>query len=413
MDPIKPRVFPSLRQLRAFEATARLQSVSGAAREINLSQPGLSQAIRSLEHRLNSRLFERRKSGCYPTELGTVLQPRVERFFSRLRSALRDDDSQREGTDAIVHRMTKPQIRSVIAISEHESFYAAARSLRVSQPSLHRSARELERNLRRSLYQRTAHGITTTPYGYELARRFQVALREIEYAVEELQAVQGKFVSQIAIGNIPHSATQVLSNAIQDFLSRYPTARVQIVDGHYEDLLRALRAGRIDVVFGVLRRPDWATDVKDERLFANPYVIIGRTGHPLSGLPRIRPRDLIACDWIMPGPMTPRQQALHKILESVSASPKVSIETTSMQIYRTILATTDRLTLMSRCEAQLNDDRTLAVLPFHSPHLRRFDGIATRADWQPPSVHLEFVDLLRAAARRIEAQTRAPKLHAA
>jgi DNA-binding transcriptional LysR family regulator len=28
--------FPSLRQLRAFEAAARLQSMSGAAREINL-----------------------------------------------------------------------------------------------------------------------------------------------------------------------------------------------------------------------------------------------------------------------------------------------------------------------------------------------------------------------------------------
>jgi DNA-binding transcriptional LysR family regulator len=31
---------PSLRQLRAFEAVARLESVSAAARDIHLSQPG-------------------------------------------------------------------------------------------------------------------------------------------------------------------------------------------------------------------------------------------------------------------------------------------------------------------------------------------------------------------------------------
>jgi hypothetical protein len=36
---------PSLRQLRTFEAVSRLESVSAAAREINLSQPGITQAI--------------------------------------------------------------------------------------------------------------------------------------------------------------------------------------------------------------------------------------------------------------------------------------------------------------------------------------------------------------------------------
>jgi hypothetical protein len=35
-------------------------------------------------------------------------------------------------------------------------------------------------------------------------------------------------------------------------------------------------------------------------------------------------------------------------------------------------------------------------LPFRSPHLRRFDGIATRIGWQPTSIHLEFIALLRA-----------------
>src|SRR5262249_2840517 len=64
--------------------------------------------------------------------------------------------------------------------------------------------------------------------------------------------------------------TQVLSNAVRELLSKYPTARVQIVDDHYEDLLNGLRAGKLDLLFGVLRRPDWAADVKEELLFANP-----------------------------------------------------------------------------------------------------------------------------------------------
>ena len=197
--------------------------------------------------------------------------------------------------------------------------------------------------------------MTTTSHGYELARRFQIALREIEYAFEEIQAAQGKIVSRIAIGNIPHSATPILANAIKEFLAKYPTARVQIVDGHYEELLNALRAGTLDLLFGVLRKPDWASDVKEQLLFANPYVVVGRCGHPLHRLHRPKLQDLIQYDWIMPGPMTPRQHALDLLFSGYSDAPRVSIETTSLQIYRAILATTDRLILMSRFEAQFND----------------------------------------------------------
>jgi DNA-binding transcriptional LysR family regulator len=364
----------------------------------------VSQAIRALENVLGAQLFERRRSGCYVTEFGAILLPRIRRFLEHLRSALTEPSGSspagRQSLDATVNRITRPQLQSLIAVSENLSFDAAARSLWISQPSLHRSARELERELRRSLYRRTATGVTTTPYGSELARRIQVALGEIEYGLDELEAARGNIVSRIAIGNIPHSATQILSNTIKDFLSRYPTVRVRIVDGHYEDLLNELRAGKLDLLYGVLRRPDWATDVKEELLFANHYVVVARHGHPLRRLRRVRNRDLADFGWIMPGPLAPRQQALHRMLESVGAEPRISIETTSLQIYRTILTATDQLTLMSRFEAQLNDIGSLAQLPFRSPHLRRFDGIATRIGWQPTRIHLEFIAFLRAEARR-------------
>jgi LysR family transcriptional regulator, regulator for genes of the gallate degradation pathway len=141
-----------------------------------------------------------------------------------------------------VNRITRPQPRSLVAISENASFDAAARSSGISQPSLHRAARGFEREIQRSLYRRTARGATTTPYGSELARLCQVGLREIVYGLAEMETAQGNIVSRIAIGNIPHSATHILSNAVKELLSKYPTARVQIVDNHYEDLLNGLRA---------------------------------------------------------------------------------------------------------------------------------------------------------------------------
>jgi LysR family transcriptional regulator of gallate degradation len=395
---------PSFRQLRAFEAVARLESVSSAAREVNLSQPALTQSLHALEGRLRIRLFERRRTGCYATQLGAILLPRVRRFFDHIRSALSAPATGalfigRQGANAIINKLTKPQLRCLIAVSENESFEAAARSLGISQPSLHRSAKELERELRRSLYRRAASGMTTTAQGSELAMRFQLALREIEYGLEEVHAAQGVIISRLAIGNIPHSNHQMLSAAINELLSGHPNAHVQVIDGRYEVLLNDLRNGRLDFLFGVLRRSDWVSDVQEELLFSNPYVVVGRKDHPLSASKVISLNDLARYDWIMPGPSTPRQQALERLFVGMSRKPRVNIETTSMQIYRSILACTDRLTLMSQVESQLNDDNALAVLPFRSPHLSRVDGVATRVDWRPTSIHGKFLDFLRAQVR--------------
>jgi DNA-binding transcriptional LysR family regulator len=404
--PTIPLELPSLRQLRAFAAAARLESVSAAARAVNLSQPGLTQSLHALEARLAVRLFDRRRSGAYATPAGAILLPRVRRFFDHIGAALSEPivGSPLVGREALataVNKITGVQIRSLIAIAASPSVEAAARRLDISQPSLWRPARDLERELRRSLYHRTAQGVTTNQQGAELARRFQVALREIEYGLEELHAAQGSVVSRIAVGNIPHSGEHVLSAAIDALLASYPGAQVQVVDGHYDVLLDDLRAGRLDLLFGVLRRPAWAVDVAEERLFDNPYVVVASARHPLTGAKRITPRELARYDWIMPEAGAPRRQAFGRVFAGIPRLPRVCIEATSLPIYRSILAGSDRLTLMSRLAAQADESAALAILPFRSPHLRRQDGVASRIDWHPTHVHLRFLQLLRTEARRV------------
>ena len=218
----------SLRQLRAFESAARLESVSAAAREVNLSQPGLTQSIHALEARLAVRLFDRRRSGCYVTGLGAVLLPRVRRFFDHVGAALSEPVVGspfvgRHDAAAAVNRITGAQMRGLIAIAESHSIDAAARRLAVAQPSLQRTARDLERALKRSLYQRTARGVTANAQGAELARRFRVALQEIKYGLEEIHAAQGSVVSRIAVGSLGGNpfpdATPVFFDRLADTLS--------------------------------------------------------------------------------------------------------------------------------------------------------------------------------------------------
>ena len=68
---------PSLRAIAAFEAAARHQSFAKAADELNLTHGAISHAIRSLEDRLGSELFDRQGRGVALTEPGRVLAGRV------------------------------------------------------------------------------------------------------------------------------------------------------------------------------------------------------------------------------------------------------------------------------------------------------------------------------------------------
>jgi DNA-binding transcriptional LysR family regulator len=219
-------LLPSLRQLRAFEAVARSKSIGVGAKTLGLSQPAVTQMLIQLETGLAVTLLERRRNGSFPTPLGSVLLPRVQRLFAHIQSALGDPIvgaslSGRETTRSVENKITDTHIRSLTAITECGSLAAAARRLNISQPSLHRSARDLERVVRRSLYQRMARGLAPTDQARELARRLKVALRELEYGIEEIRAAQGVFTSRITVGNIPHSGTHLLSSTITRFLASY------------------------------------------------------------------------------------------------------------------------------------------------------------------------------------------------
>ncbi len=78
---------PSLRAIAAFEAAARHQSFAEAARELNLTTSAISHAIKGLETRLRTRLFDRAGRKVTLTAEGQTLAVRVRLSLSLLGDA--------------------------------------------------------------------------------------------------------------------------------------------------------------------------------------------------------------------------------------------------------------------------------------------------------------------------------------
>lgn len=75
-------------QLRAFHAVATYGGFSKAARQLNISQPAISDQVRKLEGWFNIRLFERKRRSVVPTELGLRLFELTKRMFELEKEAV-------------------------------------------------------------------------------------------------------------------------------------------------------------------------------------------------------------------------------------------------------------------------------------------------------------------------------------
>lgn len=82
--------FPSLTSLRAFEATARLNGFSQAARALNVTHAAVAQQVRALEERLGTELIFREGRGLILTAEGAKLAQALAEGFRVIELAVRE-----------------------------------------------------------------------------------------------------------------------------------------------------------------------------------------------------------------------------------------------------------------------------------------------------------------------------------
>ncbi len=82
-------MFVNLDLYRVFHYVARVGSISGAAEELYVSQPAVSQAIKRLEEQLGVRLLVRSSKGVRLTQEGATLSQHVAQAYSLIEAAER------------------------------------------------------------------------------------------------------------------------------------------------------------------------------------------------------------------------------------------------------------------------------------------------------------------------------------
>jgi DNA-binding transcriptional LysR family regulator len=398
-------IVPNLKQLRTFAMVAATGSALAASRQLRVSQPAVCYSLARLESTLGVRLLERNASGSYLTAAGQLMHNRTSRLFAQIIEAVRDAiDAEASGYDkseALAWKLRETQVRALVSIWRAGSFRAAARTLSIAEPSLHRPAREIERLLRVNLYRRTAMAIEVNPTGAELARRLSLAIAEIRCAVEEIGAALQSSRAGLRVGVLALSPRSILADATTELLVRQPQQRVDVVEDPYENHVKALRSGDIDVIFGALRALHMPGDLTEQPLIEDPYVLVCRASHPLARRKNVAPNKLSQFDFVLPSQGLPRRTALDRMLASWNIKPKSRIETSCLSTILALLRGSDRISLLSRWHVDHAEARDLGCIDVvGTSDEPRFVGLTSRTDWLPTPFQHEFLSLIEGAARR-------------
>jgi DNA-binding transcriptional LysR family regulator len=382
----------SYRQCRLFESVGRLASVRRGSEECNLSQPAVTQALSKLEDQVGDTLLERRASGSYLTGAGKIFHVRVQRMFAQIEEALigiaADSPAQ---AATVANRLSRSQVRSLVAIIESGSLAKAAENLGVTQASLQRAVRHLESNLRRGVFHRTSSGAMVTTEGVELGRRLKLATQEIEWGIHEIGEARGAQASQIILGTLPYGGSMLLASVLEDFTKLNPQTRVRVVTEGASEMMRRLRFGEVDLVVGIIQETTNA-DLTNEILAHTEFRVAARGNHPLATRDRVSLDDLVKYDWVVGLEGASRRICFDDLFKR-HTPPRAPIETSTLPIILRLLRSSDRLTLMTSYE--LEQETTLTALPFGPILAKPAVGITMRKDWLPARMHRLFIDLIK------------------
>ena len=126
------------------------------------------------------------------------------------------------------------------AVVQAGGFRDAARQGGVSASRLSEAVRRLEASLGIRLLNRTTRSIAPTEAGSRLLERLRPALRDVEAAVDVVNAFRGRPAGTLKL-NVPATAARlVLPSIVGPFLKAYPDIRLEvIVEDGFVDVLEA------------------------------------------------------------------------------------------------------------------------------------------------------------------------------
>jgi DNA-binding transcriptional LysR family regulator len=194
--------------------------------------------------------------------------------------------------------MTFHQLEIFAAVAEQASITQAARKIRISQPSVSKQLRFLERECGRKLYVKAGRGIKITEQG----RLLQTAAQPILKQMEELRA---SFLNHVAdaptvalrVGSTPSPGAFFLPGVLKSFVKLHPKIHPTLRTGYPDAIKAMVLNGDVDVAVTTIAPSH--PEIVQEPIESEEILAIVSAKHPLAGKKKLTDSELGKVPFIM------------------------------------------------------------------------------------------------------------------
>lgn len=145
-------------------------------------------------------------------------------------------------------------LRTIRAVAECRSFTAAAAALGYTQSAVSRQVATAERELGAALFDRTPRGVQLTRAGGLVLRQVVIAIDALEQA-ERVLVGEPRQVRRVRVGAVSAAGMALLPRSIAALRRTRADFQISTREGSTPALVRAVRAGTVDVALITGRPP--------------------------------------------------------------------------------------------------------------------------------------------------------------
>jgi len=191
------------------------------------------------------------------------------------------------------------QVRYFLEVCEERNFTKAARKCGISQPSLTRAVKLLEKEFGGELFIRERGKIDLTELG-RIVLPYLENVREQTSAVKKITNDLGaRRTARLRLAVMCTIAAKLLIQTVSNFRTKHPDIHLEVIDGTAQALEEQLLTSEVDVA--IFARPKRSPNPRLSymRLFREQMMIVLPQNHPLADCRALRATDLAEHNYVL------------------------------------------------------------------------------------------------------------------
>lgn len=223
--------------------------------------------------------------------------------------------------DLLARGLKLSHLRILAALARAGQIGLAAAQTGMTQPAASRLLAEIEALVGHPVHRRDGRSVTLTEIGQGLAARAIRILAELTDAGRDLTDSANGTRGNVRLGSVTGPALDRVLPALRAARLALPQVSVEVEVGTSDLLADLLLSGRLD--FALARVPPG----RDPSLFdlspigPESVSLVTRADHALTRKPDLLPADLLAYDWLLPGPTAILTRTVHARLAALGLPP--------------------------------------------------------------------------------------------